>query len=279
MVKRHSGYFKGVKCHKCGGGTTYVYHGSPKWYNDIDKNGDLIGKICSSCYRNKRKDSINDTAINTDNIILVDIDEVIKYSISRSSVKEKRKCSKCGSEDTYISPVGPQWCKYYDENGRWDGKSWLCKKCYLNKYYNKFIKPTYKCRNKELPKDSTKGKGFRGEQIFVKARGAKNCNIEMDNFNFVYDVYDEEYGKTQVKARMPYCGDWHFSGINPERKNVIRIYIIPSECINSKKIAIMKSPHPSIGSKWEEFRIEDIKVYNDAYHNMSIEDCSVLKDG
>lgn len=58
----------------------------------------------------------------------------------------------------------------------------------------------------------------------------------------------------------------------------MKIHIIPSEYINSKKIAIMRNPHLSIGSKWEEFRIEDIKVYNDAYHNMSIEDCSVLKD-
>ena len=113
----------------------------------------------------------------------------------------------------------------------------------------------------------------------------------MDNFNFIYDVYDKEYGKTQVKARIPYCGDWHFSGINTENyetvvlicmdkkwKNVVRVYIIPSDCVHSQKIAIMRNPHPSIGSKWEEFRIEDIKVYNDAYHNMSIDDCSILKD-
>jgi len=168
-------------------------------------------------------------------------------------------------------------------------KSWLCKTCYQQEYYDAFIKPIYKCRNKELSKNSTKGKGFRGEQIFVIAREAKNCNIEMDNFNFVYDVYDKEYGKVQVKTRMPYYGDYHFSGIDADKydtvvlicmdkkwKNVIRIYIIPTDCINSKKITI--PGHPSRESKWEEFRISDIKIYNDAYHNMSIEECPILKN-
>lgn len=42
-------------------------------------------------------------------------------------------CHKCGTKDTYIDPNrGPDWRRYKDKYGNWDGKSYLCYGCYFN---------------------------------------------------------------------------------------------------------------------------------------------------
>ena len=60
-------------------------------------------------------------------------------------------------------------------------------------------------------------------------------------------------------------------------KDVDRIYIIPeSEAKEGTSITISKNPYRGI-PWYEKYRVDE-KPYNEAYHSLSIEDCSVLKD-
>lgn len=60
-------------------------------------------------------------------------------------------------------------------------------------------------------------------------------------------------------------------------KNVERIYAIPEIDVYGKRsITIYKYPSPSLGSKWEDY-ILDEKPFNESYHNLTVEDCSSLR--
>lgn len=58
-------------------------------------------------------------------------------------------------------------------------------------------------------------------------------------------------------------------------ENVVRVYIIPSEYIETLELSIYLGTQRV--SKWDEFRV-DKKPYNDAYHNLKIENCTMLKN-
>lgn len=50
----------------------------------------------------------------------------------RKNVITNRKCCKCGRSETYIRPNGdPEWLRYKDKRGIWDGKSYVPSK-YVN---------------------------------------------------------------------------------------------------------------------------------------------------
>ena len=60
-----------------------------------------------------------------------------------------------------------------------------------------------------------------------------------------------------------------------EWKNVLRVYIIPSAYIETLCISIYTG---SIRvSKWDKFMVDE-KSYNDAYHTLDIENCSILRN-
>lgn len=126
---------------------------------------------------------------------------------------------------------------------------WLCKPCYF-KYkrnlpdsYNNTVKNMAKCRNRQQTIDSNFGKGLIGEQIWCKWRGkgAKNCNIEKNNFDSKEDVIDSKYGIVQIKLATLIYGKWHIrfghhdfntAGIlfvDKDMKNVEMFCIIPRE--------------------------------------------------
>lgn len=197
------------------------------------------------------------------------------------NVKE-RKCCKCRKDLLSGNFHGE---RYYDDKGLWDGKSWLCNKCRSKNFSNKTRKPLMKSRTGCLPISSSNGIGLIGEGVFLKVRGAKNCNILKDNFDLEYDCFDNEYGKTQIKIRGMVLVHrinrseyrWCFSNIKPEnydtivlfcidksRKNLEKMYIIPSEHVNSTSITIYERPV----SRWEEFRLDDIGIYNGAYQSI-----------
>lgn len=184
----------------------------------------------------------------------------------------------------------------HNKNGDWTGR-WLCKKCY-DKYdpnsSHSIMKDRRDFRNNNLDPNVTTGKGYIFEQITVKVRGVSNLNIENDNFNSQLDhSKDPEYGVLQSKGAVynPMYGSWKFHVQNDQEKefdnlfaycmsrdmkNVERVYIIPwEEVIKRKSISIIKNP--SKGVQWyEKYRIDE-KLYNDTYHNMSIDDCPVLR--
>lgn len=244
----------------------------------------------------------------------IDESEIIK--IGRKIIKvdygyvdhANTKCCICESKETRIQPNNrPHWLKYkvdkdgkFDSNGSWDEKSYICEICY-DKEHRKLpdsnanlIKSMRQFRNNELSKDCSSGKAFIGEQIWRKARGVDNCNIKMDNFAYKYDHSpDSEYGITNTKTaslshHQGTIEVWRFSPngkydhavlfcMSKNWKDVERTYIIPeSEMKKGTSITITKNP--SRGVPWyEKYRVDE-KPYNDAYHNMNIEDCPVLKD-
>lgn len=199
------------------------------------------------------------------------------------NVKE-RKCCKCGQDLVLGNFNG----RYYDDKGIWDRKSWLCNKCRCKDFNDKTRKPLMKSRTGRLSIDSSTGIGLIGEGVFIKVRGAKNCNILKDNLDLEYDCFDDKYGKTQIKTRgmVLVCRinrseyRWCFSNIRSEnydtivlfcidkfRKKIDKIYIIPSEYVNGVSITIYERLL-SRSSRWEEFRLHDISAYNDAYQNI-----------
>lgn len=244
----------------------------------------------------------------------IDKSEIIKVVRKRTKTENgyvnhiNTRCYICKRNETRILPNGrPHWLSYkvdkngkFDSNGNWDRKSYICAICY-DKEHRKLpdsdtnlIKSMRKFRNKELSKDCSSGKAFIGEQIWCKARGVDNCNIKMDNFAYKYDhPPDPEYGitNTKIASLSHHQGTieaWQFSPsgkynyvvlicMSKDWKDVDRIYIIPeSEAKEGTSITISKNPYRGI-PWYEKYRVDE-KPYNEAYHSLSIEDCSVLKD-
>lgn len=207
-------------------------------------------------------------------------------------------CQICDSKETYInSNRRPIWHKYKiseNENLSIKGtscnnKSYICDLC----YHKERQKANAKCRNKELSKDSTLGKGFIGEQIWCKVRGVKNCNIEMDNFTYKHDHSpDKEYGIVNTKiatkiSRSKHSDRWSFDTkgeydnvvlfcMDKERKNVERAYIIPKEVLENRRIVDIVQSSTKY-SWYEKYRVNE-KSYNEAYHSMNLKECPVLKN-
>lgn len=212
---------------------------------------------------------------------------------------ENTTCYLCNSKETYIHPNGRSvWCKYKTDNNRnftmkgtnWDGKSYICQKCYDEQKYQENGKLKAKSRNKELSKNSTSGKGFIGEQIWCKVRGVKNCNIELDNFHTPKDHSpDPEYGIVNTKTskyneKYRYwsgfdiendeCDNFVLFCMNKEWTNIERTYIIPKKVVgNRTRITISKN---TVNSWYSKYQIDE-KPYNEAYHSMNLKDCPVLK--
>ena len=200
---------------------------------------------------------------------------------------EENICKMCGNNKT-----SGNWHRH-SKSGLYP----ICKHCYDihdPNSYNNIMKVSTKSRNKELSKNSTKGKSFRTEQAILKTLGLENCNIEKNNFSYKCDGNSDDFGMIQIKSSALEFGDgfkyyeWKFDKIKLENcntvflvcmdknyKNILRVYKISSEHIHIEYIRI--NPHTEIKWNWNDFRIDE-KPYNDTYHNMSIENCSVLKD-
>jgi hypothetical protein len=132
--------------------------------------------------------------------------------------------------------------------------------------------------------DSETGKGLIGEAIIAKVRKLEIVAIKSNNFRSKFDLsVDEEYRNIQVKIAAPQYGDWYASigkdhsfdtlfglCMDKSMKNVKRTYIIPVlELLGVSTISFRKCPHPSVGSKWEKFRIDE-KPYNDVCQSLML---------
>ncbi len=95
---------KGMKCCKCGSTETRY------WYRDYNDKKEWTGRrICYECK------------------LRIDRDDNRKIKDNRL---EGRKCIKCGNTETYVSSAGyERWARYYDKDGKWDGKSYMCDLC------------------------------------------------------------------------------------------------------------------------------------------------------
>ena len=231
------------------------------------------------------------------NKIISPTSEQIKLSVIGDPPK---RCCICRSTDTYIYPDGySQWNAHKCD--KYNCTRYICNKCRSKEYYRDIVKfdpnssdnwkkSVRKFRNKQIDPKSETGKGFIGEMIVAKTRGLKNCNLELDNFNAVFDLsVDSFYGRIQVKTASLINGKWEFGlSYNQEYdtiflicmgkywKNVERVYAIPWEkCVNIRNIAIYdRTPG---GSQWDKFRVGE-EQYEDTYQDMKLENCPVLKN-
>ncbi len=210
-------------------------------------------------------------------------------------------CHICGNKETHIDKRNGSflWSKYKtDESGNystkgtnWNGKSYVCKLCYESQRYQESeIKANAKFRNKQLSKDTSKGKGYIGEQIWCKRWGTVNCNIEMDNFSSPIDhpphpeygivnskiaTFDEELKRWRPNTRGEY-DNLACICMNKDWNKIERVYIIPKEIIgNITGLSIKLFPEKD--SWYEKYKIDETP-YNEAYHSMNLKDCPVLKD-
>ena len=229
---------------------------------------------------------------------LIDKDDVA----SRRSNTEGRTCCICGNSETFVDSKGREhWSYHRDEEGKWTG-NWLCNTCRMNtKEMKKYYKDRYDdikyisdCRNALINIKSERCKGCIGVQICATTVGVEDLNIQMDNFRYYVDLDKHtKYGFIEVKTATfnKRDGRWYFYDIHKENfdtvllvcmdqhgpwKNVLRMYAIPSDKITtSTTITIYDTPSIRHPRWYEEFEI-DAKPFNDTYHKMNINICSVL---
>lgn len=227
--------------------------------------------------------------------ILENSDHYKRIKYKRRGYKYKgRECCKCKID---LSEGDYHGIKDYDEEGNWDGKSYLCWSCYMKKY-NKDRNARANWRTGNLSRYSPSGKGFIGAQIVAKTYGIYDCNIIMDNFNFYIDLSKHsEYGYVEVKTATLNIerGNWKFALKMWKQfdtlilvcmdqyepwKNVKRVYAIPCEYVmNQIGVTITEAPSSKgkwEGTKWGQFRLDE-RQFIDTYHKMDITKCKVLR--
>jgi|CXWL01.1.fsa_nt_gi hypothetical protein len=202
----------------------------------------------------------------------------------------RKICKICGNNKTTGN-----WHKH-SKNGLYP----ICKHCYDTCDPGSFaskIKADAKCRNKELGKDTTKGKGFRAEQGILCTIGIENCNIKENNFSHKIDGYQHDGDKRiQIKSGALEFGDgikyyeWKFEEIKLENCDTVylacmdkkyskylKIFKIPVDYIKSIGIIYIRI-NPNTVKKWNWNIYEiDVEPFNNTYNSLSIDNCTVLK--
>lgn len=177
------------------------------------------------------------------------------------------------------------------ENQKWitsglQNNEVMCIRCY-KKSFNDYL-------NGNLNVDSSTGFGFLAQRVVAKTLKLKlknDCNCSV-NFRHPYDLYDKnKYGKIDVKARCLWNNNqWEFTlrnsgstntfilvGFDENKKNILRVWIVDANdnlAVKKKRIYITNNLRCGLkrAKPWEV----ESKPYNDAFHAMSIENCSVL---
>lgn len=272
-------YLRGRTCRRCGIDLSSGMSHGRRYYNDKGERDEKYW-VCEKCYNELEK---------------------LKRSERRLREKEQsfrdRICCICGSKDTYIYNGTPDWAKHKNEKGIWDGK-WVCSLCDGKERQkrpnsqNSARKSVTDVRTGNLRIDSETGRSIIDQAVVVKTIGGKDVNIEMDKFDYLIDIKQENYGAIDVKGaalKSQTCLDvrgdtliyykWIFPtrrkidcdtyiclGYDSERKNIEMSWIIPNEgwVRNLSNIDIYKTFRKS---KYDQFKV-DPKPYNDTYHNL-----------
>ena len=183
-------------------------------------------------------------------------------------------CDNCNT----LKPKTQNW--YYKQGQR------LCNTCYKNL-------DNYK--SGKLDSNSSTGFAFISQRVVAKVLGLDlkyDCNCSI-GFNSEYDLHDKNnYGTINVKARALYDDNiWMFSfrnkyvpntyillGFASNKSDILRVWIANSNgdlVCKKKGIGITNSDK---GLKRAEFWEVDAEPYNNAYHTMSLYNCSILKN-
>lgn len=160
----------------------------------------------------------------------------------------------------------------------------MCEKCYNNSDYI----------NGMLDKNSKIGKAFIAQRVVAKVLNISlknDCNCSI-GFNHPYDLYDKgRYNTIDVKSSKLYKNNvWHFGlynkyisdtyifvGYDEDRKNILHVWIIKTTdyLVFKKKGITLTNTFKGL-SKFNLYEA-DSKLYNESYHSMSLNKCSVLR--
>ena len=205
--------------------------------------------------------------------------EAAGFKVRNKKVVGNRVCAVCGTKET------SRWCN--------SDKGIICRSCYR--------KPDYKTGRLDV--NSAVGKGFVGERVVAAVLGISfecDCNLSKSFTHPEFDMvqlHDEKYGKIQVKTSelVEHGGSsrWYFNlgnkcdnyimlGFSGDMDNIIKVWIIPSDrnIVNYRMgLAIIFNPKKIREVVREIVKYEvDAKLYNDVYHNMSLDGCNTLID-
>ncbi len=216
-------------------------------------------------------------------INLVDESDIYIGHYGKIPIPEKEKCYKCGNKAQR---------RERENKGIWAGK-YVCMTHYRESYnrrpnassrYENNFKKIADYRTGNLDPNCTSGKGYIGQKVTCKARNIDDLNIKNDNFNSPIDhSIDPELGILQSKFanfEIKY-NRWHICTTNEigkkydyiiiycvENGHVVRGYIIPEYDITQHR-GVSISKNPNRGVQWyEEYRIKDIKPYDDVYQEI-----------
>ena len=187
--------------------------------------------------------------------------------------------------------------KVKSENQGWyyKNKKRICYSCYMNRDY----------KNGKLDVDSPTGFAFMSQRVVAETLGLElkyDCNCSI-GFNAPDDLYDEKLGYINVKtAVLLKVNAWHFGliqkytpdtyimlGFSNDKSDILHVWITEPEddlTFDEKKIEYKKGikitndifSDKRSGLKRAESWEVDVKPYNYVYHNMSLENCSVLRN-
>ncbi len=166
----------------------------------------------------------------------------------------------------------------------WTGR-WMCFN-YGNNYYQEkdpnsqrnIIKSVRNPRIGNLNKDTEQGMVIITQAVVAKVNGIEDLNVKMDNYGYYIDMYKDIYGRINVEYSsllnmaigiLKYelwkfnnrriCDTFILLGLNKDKSDIERVYIIPKKMIEVAIIGIYKN-----NSKYEKFRF-DKRIYSDMY--------------
>lgn len=195
-----------------------------------------------------------------------------------TSYNKTNICDRCREDnivtDNSILYTGKAY-REYDKYRNWTER-WLCKNCW-NKNERKtnpncldnVKKSLANYRTGNLDHNSDTAKGRKGEDTWCEWRKTENYNTKINSLCAPgFDTKDPKYGRVQIRSPSLYyagywkgwvvsgLGDWHDFDtivvlcIDEERKNIMRLYIIPELALNGQRGITITTGC----IKWEEFR-------------------------
>lgn len=221
---------------------------------------------------------------------------IINYSPTKEDIKfitderyKPKKCCTCRIENINVTYLR---CKCNKK----ECTRHLCHKCW-DEYYRKnnpnshpnLVKSITNIRTGNLNRNSEKGKSIIDQAVVAKILNIEDLNIKKDNFAYYIDLNDDKLGKIDVKGSIPRCcragyserDKWTFDtrmkidcdtyiciGYDFKRRNIEAVYIIPNEGWISSLTKLTITRNASKISKYDEFQIEDIDIYNNTYHSI-----------
>ena len=202
---------------------------------------------------------------------------LIKAGLELNQLNGTETCDDCGK----LKPENQGW--HYKNNQR------LCYRCYMNRDY----------MNGNLDVESNTGFAFLSQRVVAKTLGLElkyDCNCSI-GFGAPHDLYDEKYNYINVKAAtLNKVNSWKFLlinkhkpdtyimlGLSRDKSDILHVWITePEDDLtfdnkNFKYKQTISITNSYKGLNRAELWEVDVKPYNDAYHNMSLKNCSVLR--